>query len=48
MKYQIIEASTPAELEKNVRREIEQAWEPQGGISARLDGRAIPRFIKQW
>lgn len=32
MKYQIIEASTTTELEKLVRREIDEGWEPQGGI----------------
>jgi len=38
MKYQIIEASSASELEKNVRREIDEGWEPQGGVATIYQG----------
>jgi hypothetical protein len=39
MKYQIIEASSSSELEKNVRLMIADGYEPQGGM-------AVEVFIK--
>jgi hypothetical protein len=38
MKYLVVEASSPGELQKKVQQYIDQGWEPSGGLAVATYG----------